>query len=99
MKGRKTTGLAALALAAAVLLLPPRTPTASGQPGRPEAIRIGLMQTLFRDITPSTVRMLMQPFNDLMRTQTGFEGQISQADSALALGQMLHEGKVHVGVF
>jgi len=65
----------------------------------PEYIRIGMINSLFRDISPATRQMSLQPFSSLVRSQTGLDGRPVLAGGALALGKQLQENKVQLGVF
>lgn len=62
-------------------------------------IRIGLVNSLFRDIPQPMVTTMMQPFGAIMESQTGLAGKMVPAGDARHLGQLLAEDKVHLGVF
>ena len=63
------------------------------------SVRIGLMNSLFRD-TPDALRQaMMAPFKTLMESQTGIRGELEAAPSAHDLGLKLNENKVQLGVF
>jgi ABC-type phosphate/phosphonate transport system substrate-binding protein len=77
---------------------------AAGLPGRaaadaPDTVRIGLAQSLFRDVPAPVVAMLGAPFRSLMRAQTGLDGKLLTVPTYADLGRQLHEDKVHLGVF
>ncbi len=65
----------------------------------PGTVRIGLVRTLFRDVPESMVRVMMQPFNALMKEQTGLNGELIPCNDPCDLGKRLHEGKMELGVF
>ncbi len=85
---------AALVLAAALALAP-------ASPGQTPAseVRIGVCQTLFRDIPEPLAQALLQPFRVLLKSQTGLTGKISRAADAETLGKQLNDGKVDFAVF
>jgi ABC-type phosphate/phosphonate transport system substrate-binding protein len=83
-----------LALAAGLAL----GPAAPGQSPATE-IRIGVVQTLFRDIPEPLAQALLQPFRVLLKSQTGMTGKISRAADAETLGKQLYDGKVDFAVF
>jgi ABC-type phosphate/phosphonate transport system substrate-binding protein len=74
-------------------------PAAQGEAGSGDTVRIGLVQTLFRDVPMPLVQMLMGPFRSLMRDQTGLEGELVTVKDALTLGRQLREDKMQLGVF
>lgn len=65
----------------------------------PQPLRIGLVQSLFRDVPPPLVEMLAQPFRSLMHAQTGLRGQLYTIPDWQELSRQLHEDKLHLGVF
>jgi ABC-type phosphate/phosphonate transport system substrate-binding protein len=62
-------------------------------------IKIGLVQSLFRDIPDSMISVLHQPFSALMKKQTGFDGKLLVGGDALTVGQRLQEDQILLGVF
>jgi ABC-type phosphate/phosphonate transport system substrate-binding protein len=90
---------AALLAAGLVLVL--------GAPGRPQAaegrkatgLRIGVVETLFRDTPERVVQVVMRPFKALLQAQTGMSGELFLAGDALTLGGKLKEDKFQLGVF
>jgi ABC-type phosphate/phosphonate transport system substrate-binding protein len=83
--------VAALAAALAPGAVPAQTPA-------PE-VRIGVIQSLFRDIPEPLAEVLLQPFRVLLKNQTGLTSRISRAADADTLGKQLHDGKVDFAVF
>jgi ABC-type phosphate/phosphonate transport system substrate-binding protein len=92
-----TGGLAAVLAGCAVALLP--GPTAAGTPARADAVRIGVVGTLFRDIDEAERQWLMRPFGSLLETQTGLPGELLLAGEPDQLARLLADGKVQLGVF
>jgi len=79
-------------------LLPALAPGQQAQsPATP--VKIGMVNTLFRDVPPSLVQVMTPPFQTLMRDQTGLDGEIIAAGDAEDLGKRLNERKVQLGVF
>jgi ABC-type phosphate/phosphonate transport system substrate-binding protein len=64
-----------------------------------DAVRIGLISTLFRDTPEPVVLAMMQPFGALMEAQTGVGGELVAGGDADVLGQSLAADKVRLGVF
>src|SRR5712664_126336 len=73
--------------------------TAEDVEAKKEIIRIGLVDSLFRDMPQLMVQVVMEPFSALMEAQTGLKGQLVTAGDALDLGQRLKENKVQLAVF
>lgn len=66
---------------------------------RPEAVRIGMVESLFREVPKPLMAVVMQPFAALMQQQTGLTGQIVANGEYTNLSQDLASDKVHLGVF
>jgi ABC-type phosphate/phosphonate transport system substrate-binding protein len=62
-------------------------------------VKIGMVQTLFTDIPQSIISWLSSPFTQLMKEQTGIEGQLVVGGDAFHLGKELHENRLQLGVF
>lgn len=86
-----------VALVAGLPILMLRADEEQGSP--PGTVRIGLVRTLFRDVPEPMVRLMMQPFNALMKEQTGLSGDLIPCNDPCQLGKLLHEGKMELGVF
>ncbi len=67
-------------------------------PERP-LVRIGLMNSLFRDAPESFRQAMLEPFRTLMESQTGIKGELETAASAHELGLKLNENKIQLAVF
>ena len=67
--------------------------------GAQQPVRIGLIASLFRDMSEPLMQVIMRPFKSLMEAQTGIPGQLVSGGDAETLGQRLKEGKLHLGVF
>jgi ABC-type phosphate/phosphonate transport system substrate-binding protein len=99
MFGSKIFRMGAPALLAPVLGLASLLPANEKTEGRAEFVRIGMVNSLFRDVKPALMQMSLQPFSSLVRSQTGLDGRAVVIDDALTLGQQLHDDKVQFGVF
>jgi ABC-type phosphate/phosphonate transport system substrate-binding protein len=62
-------------------------------------VRIGLVNTLFRDTPESMIHLLSRPLKNLMETQTGMTGNLIPAGDSASLAQQLKDDKVQLGVF
>ena len=75
---------------------------ASGDNARaqvPRVVEIGMVETLFRDVPPSMMKLMTVPFGSLMRTQTGYNGKMVMVKDAFHLAKRLEAKQVHLGVF
>lgn len=62
-------------------------------------IQIGLVDSIFRDVPDSMVKLALRPFRELMFSQTGLRGKLISAGDALTLGEQLTSNKLQLGVF
>ena len=100
MTATKRLGLAAL-LAGAVGVGLAQAPRAGAEEAlKPAApMRVGLVESLFRDTPAPLVQAIMKPFKALMESQTGLSGHLVPGIAADDLGQQLKDDKVQLGVF
>jgi ABC-type phosphate/phosphonate transport system substrate-binding protein len=99
MPGLTPRRLGAFALAVGLASLFSFTIQAA-EPGATTApVRIGLVNSLFRDVPEETVLGMMEPIGALMQAQTGVSGRLLPAGNAASLGRQLAEDKVQLGVF
>jgi ABC-type phosphate/phosphonate transport system substrate-binding protein len=80
-----------LAAAAAAGPAPAQTPNA--------ALKIGMLQGMFRDIPPAMVLAMSAPIRQMMTSQTGLTGTAELLPSAHALAAKMTAKEVQVGVF
>jgi ABC-type phosphate/phosphonate transport system substrate-binding protein len=97
MVGRRRLAVGLAALAVGLVLGPAAVPAQDKV--AVETVKIGMVGTLFRDVSPTMVQIMMPPFQTLMRAQTGLEGEFVTVGDAHGLGRQLSEGQVQLGVF
>jgi ABC-type phosphate/phosphonate transport system substrate-binding protein len=97
MVGRRRLPLGLATLAVGLVLGPIAAPAQDKV--AVETVKIGMVSTLFRDVSPAMVQIMMPPFQTLMRAQTGLEGEFVTVANAQGLGGQLSEGQVQLGVF
>ena len=61
-------------------------------------VKVGVASSLFRDTPKKMIPTFLKPLKRLFESETGFTGNISDADP-LALGNQLADDKVQLGVF
>jgi ABC-type phosphate/phosphonate transport system substrate-binding protein len=64
-----------------------------------EVLRIGLVNSLFRETPRTMIQLVAQPLKALMETQTGMTGEIQTGVDASLLGKQLNDNEVHLAVF
>lgn len=64
-----------------------------------DVIRVGLVESFFRDVPPGLAAAATGPFQALMESQTGLRGQLVTVKDAGELGHQLSKDKVRLGVF
>jgi ABC-type phosphate/phosphonate transport system substrate-binding protein len=65
----------------------------------PPPVRIGMVNTLFRDVPQPLMMAMMQPFGALMKAMTGVTGELVPGGGPMHLGKQLADGQVQLGVF
>jgi len=98
MIGRRRIFLGFATVALGLALLPDVGPAQQAQ-APPPPMKIGMVNSLFRDVPAAMVQMLTPPFQNLMRDQTGLEGEVLIAGDAQDLGRQLNDNQVQLGVF
>ncbi|HEX3149767.1 MAG TPA: PhnD/SsuA/transferrin family substrate-binding protein [Gemmataceae bacterium] len=65
----------------------------------PKVMKVGLPKSAFRDVPPALLTFAGEPFRDLMKSQTGFDGEVVMEADAMNIARQLDTGKLHLGVF
>ncbi len=95
MIGRTTaaSGLAAVTVGLAIL--------ASHAPAQQKKtpLKIGMVSSLLHDLPEAKVQALLPELQNLMREQTGLEGEVIAAGDALDLGKQINDNAIQLGVF
>jgi ABC-type phosphate/phosphonate transport system substrate-binding protein len=73
---------------------------ASADPKTPsKVLKIGLPKAMFRDVADANINGMLKPFQQLIKDQTGFNGQAVVVSDSPVMAKQLDEGEIHVGVF
>jgi ABC-type phosphate/phosphonate transport system substrate-binding protein len=103
MTQRRTVAAAIWAIAAALgafqASLPAEETAEEATARRSDSVRIGMVDSLFREVPKPMLAIVMQPFATLMQQQTGLSGQIVADGEYTNLSQDLVNDKVQLGVF
>ncbi len=96
---RQRTWFTRGAVAAAGLFLLALGPGLTAQAANPAPVRIGLVQTLFRDVPDFLIPLGLRPMKVLMESQTGVSGDLVPAGDADHLARQLKDNDMQLGVF
>lgn len=91
-------GQFALALCATCVLAALST-AENNPPAAQTPVRIGMINTLFRDTPEGVALAMMQPFGAMMRAQTGVAGHLVPGGDADSLAEKLATNQLQLGVF
>jgi ABC-type phosphate/phosphonate transport system substrate-binding protein len=69
------------------------------EPAGATAVRIGMLNSMFKDVKPAMFNALAKPFYSLVETQTGMKSELLLVPSADEMRQQLDAGKLQFGVF
>jgi ABC-type phosphate/phosphonate transport system substrate-binding protein len=97
MTRRKMLGCALLgaALGFAVSM-----PSASAQPPKAaEPLKLGMVKTFFHDLPDVVVKIVTEPFGELMKQTTGLDGSLSIGEDAYGTAAQLDSNQLQFGVF
>lgn len=85
---------ASIAALFAMLIVP-----AAGLAEDKNVIRIGIPRSMFQEIPPGLVSFAGQPFKDLIKAQTGLNGEVLNETDSFVVARGLDTGKLQLGVF
>src|SRR3954451_17095282 len=76
----------------------------AGSPARaddnyPNGVRIGMVNSLFRDVPEATLNAMMAPFSAVMQAQTGVRGELMAGGDMNVLAEQMAADKIQLGVF
>jgi ABC-type phosphate/phosphonate transport system substrate-binding protein len=67
--------------------------------GDPAVYKVGLPKSAFRDVPPALLSFAGDSFRELMKAQTGLDGDVAMEADALNIARQLDDGKLQLGVF
>jgi ABC-type phosphate/phosphonate transport system substrate-binding protein len=74
-------------------------PGAAGPAAPAPGVRLGLNRGMFPDVSPAMIQAAAVPFRDLLRKQSGLDGEVELVDGHDALAAKLADRQVQFGVF
>jgi ABC-type phosphate/phosphonate transport system substrate-binding protein len=66
--------------------------------GDKDVYHIGIPRSVFRDVPPALLSFAGEPLKDLMKAQTGLNGQVVNEPDAMTVAQDIDSGKLQLGV-
>jgi ABC-type phosphate/phosphonate transport system substrate-binding protein len=74
--------------------------TASAQPPKAaQPLKIGMVKTFFHDLPDVVVKIVTEPFGELMKQTTGLDGTLSIGEDAFGAAAQLDANQLQFGVF
>jgi ABC-type phosphate/phosphonate transport system substrate-binding protein len=72
----------------------------AAQPSKDSStIEIGLVKQFFNDVPDVMIKIATEPFGDLMKDVTGFQGKLCYKSDAFEVARKLDKGEFQIGVF
>jgi ABC-type phosphate/phosphonate transport system substrate-binding protein len=65
----------------------------------PNPIRLGIVQTFFRDVPETMIGVAMKPFSALVKMQTGFDSELSPPSDTDTVAELLSKNEVQLALF
>src|SRR5262249_36212881 len=65
----------------------------------PDPVRLGMVQSLLKDVPKPLIKATMQPFRALMQGQTRSSSEVARPSNALTMAQQIANKEVELGVF
>jgi ABC-type phosphate/phosphonate transport system substrate-binding protein len=73
-------------------------PMAKGE-NLPNPIRLGIVESFFRDVPEPMVGVAMKPFSALVKMQTGFDSELAPPTDTETVAELLSKNKVQLALF
>src|SRR5260370_10616526 len=73
-------------------------PMAKGE-NLPNPIRLGVVQSFFRDVPEPMIGVAMKPFSALVKMQTGFDSELSPPTDTETVAELLSKNKAQLALF
>jgi ABC-type phosphate/phosphonate transport system substrate-binding protein len=77
----------------------PLLPACGGENATVKAVRIGVVDSLFANVSSETAEELLRPFQVIVQNHTGLSGEVVLGGEADTLAKQLAENKVQLAVF
>jgi ABC-type phosphate/phosphonate transport system substrate-binding protein len=77
----------------------PRGQASDPAANKPAQLKLGMLESMFRDINPGMVQAMSRPFRSLFERQTGYSGDVELVADANTLATKLQNQELNLGVF
>ncbi|MBU6294806.1 MAG: PhnD/SsuA/transferrin family substrate-binding protein [Planctomycetes bacterium] len=64
-----------------------------------EKLKVGITKNFFQNFSETIARLVMQPFPEVVKAQTGLPGEIAMSPDSTELCERMKKGDAHLGVF
>ncbi|MCZ2341415.1 MAG: phosphate/phosphite/phosphonate ABC transporter substrate-binding protein [Bacteroidales bacterium] len=75
------------------------TPASRADDPGTNALTVGMVKGMFRDVQPALLKVLSRPFQELMFSKSGYSGDVAILSDAYALADAMQQKKCDLGVF
>src|SRR5687767_7561745 len=72
---------------------------AGGRTPAGTTLKLGMLQSMFRDVQPAMVKSISRPFRSLFERQTGLAGDVELVPDAETMANKMKERTIQLGVF
>ena len=90
--------IARMTVLSCLLLLVQVAPVSAANPDG-KTLKIGMIQTMFRDVQPSLVKAMSRPLRSMIEAQTGLTGDVEVVKDAQSLADQMKKQELGLGVF
>ncbi|MFM7112873.1 MAG: phosphate/phosphite/phosphonate ABC transporter substrate-binding protein [Planctomycetota bacterium] len=64
-----------------------------------EKLKVGITKNFFQNFSETIAKLVMQPFPEVVKAQTGLPGEIAMSPDSTELCERMKKGEAHLGVF
>jgi ABC-type phosphate/phosphonate transport system substrate-binding protein len=64
-----------------------------------DKLRVGITKNFFQNFSDAIAKLVMQPFPEVVKAQTGLPGEIAMSPDSTELCERMKKGEAHLGVF
>jgi ABC-type phosphate/phosphonate transport system substrate-binding protein len=83
----------------AILCLSTLTITGQVQAAKEDTLKVGITRNFFLNFSETIAKLVMQPFPEVVKQQTGLPGEIAMSPDSNELCERMLKGDTHLGVF
>lgn len=64
-----------------------------------DKLKVGITKNFFQNFSETIAKLVMQPFPEVVKAQTGLPGEIAMSPDSTELCERMQKGEAHLGVF